>query len=104
MLADIQPSTSNAASSAAAVANEFLRLGREEHNFPSIDQTKLQKLLFYSHAWHLAMFNKPLFEEDFEAWPWGPVSKDIYFQTKQHGTRPITGFISEIGKIGVTIQ
>ena len=63
--------------SAAAVANEFLALGEKEPRFPPIDQLKLQKLLFYAHAWHLAIKKAPLFDEDFEAWPWGPVVRDI---------------------------
>ncbi len=59
---------------------------------------KLQKLLFYSHAWHLAIYNKPLFDPAFEAWSWGPVVKDVYFQTRKFGTQPVTGLISEVQK------
>lgn len=79
-----------AVTSAAAVANEFLALGRAEPSVPPIDQMKLQKLIYYAHAWHLAIYGKPLFEEDVEAWPWGPVVRDVYIQTKAFGRRPVT--------------
>lgn len=39
---------------------------------------KLQKLLYYSQAWSLVWENVPLFDEDIEAWPKGPVIRDIY--------------------------
>ena len=83
---------------AASVANEFLLLGEEER-IP-IDQMKLQKLLFYAHAWYLGYNNAPLFEEDFEAWPWGPVVRDIYAQTIKYRRSPITNKIVEINSIG----
>ena len=68
--------------------------------FPPIDQMKLQKLLFYAHAWHLAMNGAPLFDDDFEAWPWGPVVRDIYFQTREFGRMPITTKITELRRVG----
>lgn len=57
---------------------------------------KLQKLLFYSHAWHLAYGKGPLFENDFEAWPWGPVVRDVYIQTKDYGRGRVTSPITEL--------
>lgn len=39
---------------------------------------KLQKLCYYSQAWSLAWTDKPLFEEDFEAWRNGPVCPQLY--------------------------
>ncbi len=95
------PSASNCPpSTAAAVANEFLSLGMSEPNVPPIDQMKLQKLMFYAHAWHLAYMDIPLFEEDFEAWPWGPVVRDIYYQTSDYGRGQITQKVSEIKRTG----
>lgn len=83
---------------AAAAANEFLNLAGAE-GLP-IDQMKLQKLLFYAHGWNLAMRNGPLFDQDFEAWPWGPVVRDIYFQTRECGRNPIEKRMQEIRKTG----
>jgi uncharacterized phage-associated protein len=39
---------------------------------------KLQKLLYYSQAWHLAFYDERLFEGKFQAWVHGPVSREIY--------------------------
>jgi uncharacterized phage-associated protein len=92
------PTMTQPAASAAAVANEFLNLASSEAI--AIDQMKLQKLLFYAHAWHLAINDQPLFEDDFEAWPWGPVVRDIYSQTRDYGRLPVSGRLSELQKVG----
>jgi uncharacterized phage-associated protein len=39
---------------------------------------KLQKLCYYSHAWHLVWDEEPLFSERIEAWANGPVVRDLY--------------------------
>ena len=39
---------------------------------------KLQKLLYYVQAWHLAFKDTPLFENKFQAWVHGPVNREIY--------------------------
>ena len=41
---------------------------------------KLQKLLYYSQAWHLVWDEEPLFTEHIEAWANGPVVPHIYRQ------------------------
>lgn len=76
--------------SAAAVANEFLDLADAEAGYP-VDPMKLQKLVYYAHAWWLAQTGQPLFEEDVEAWPWGPVIRNLYVDFKENGRGPIRG-------------
>ena len=39
---------------------------------------KLQKLVYYSQAWSLVWDEKPLFEENIEAWANGPVVRDLF--------------------------
>jgi len=51
---------------------------------------KLQKLIYYSQAWHLAIRDIPLFEEDFEAWVHGPVLRSQYFRFRDFTWKPIT--------------
>jgi len=41
---------------------------------------KLQKLVYYSQAFSLALDDQPLFKEDFEAWTYGPVCRELYEQ------------------------
>jgi uncharacterized phage-associated protein len=43
---------------------------------------KLQKLVYYSQAWHLVWADQPLFEEKIEAWANGPVAPTLYEQHK----------------------
>lgn len=45
---------------------------------------KLQKLLYYVQAMHLAYFDQPLIEDDFEAWVHGPVSRKVFSSIKDH--------------------
>lgn len=44
----------------------------------SMSHLKLQKLLFYVQAYHLAYFNADLISDEFEAWVHGPVSRKLY--------------------------
>jgi uncharacterized phage-associated protein len=50
---------------------------------------KLQKLLYYAQAWYLALHQKPLFDEDFEAWVHGPVLPSQYRRFKEFEWKPI---------------
>ncbi|HEX3609257.1 MAG TPA: type II toxin-antitoxin system antitoxin SocA domain-containing protein [Solirubrobacterales bacterium] len=44
----------------------------------SISTWKLQKLAYYSQAWHLAWNEEPLFTAKIEAWANGPVVRELY--------------------------
>lgn len=46
--------------------------------FGPMSHLKLQKLLYYCQGYHLAKFEEPLFDADFQAWVHGPVCRDIY--------------------------
>lgn len=45
---------------------------------------KLQKLTYYSQAWSLVWEDRPLFDEEFQAWANGPVNPLLY--SKHKGT------------------
>lgn len=87
--------TQSPPTTAIAAANQFLKFAQAEPQF-TFDQMKLQKLLFYAHAWHLAYDKGPLFENDFEAWPWGPVVRDVYMQTKDAGRGRVCNYLTEL--------
>lgn len=55
----------------------------------ALTNLKLQKILYYTQAWYLANFSKPLFLEDFEAWVHGPVIPELYHELKIKGSAPI---------------
>lgn len=49
----------------------------------------LQKLLYYSQGFYSAFFNEFLFDDECEAWTWGPVYKDVFYRYKSYGYNPI---------------
>lgn len=51
-----------------------------------IDSWSLQKLTYYSQAWSLAWDSDPLFEEKFEAWSDGPVSRKLFQANKERSS------------------
>lgn len=69
------------------VANYFIHLANETGSY--ISNLKLQKLVYYAQAWHLAIYGIPLFEEDFEAWVHGPVIPALYRQYREFSWKPI---------------
>ncbi|WP_239332532.1 Panacea domain-containing protein [Frankia sp. CiP3] len=44
---------------------------------------KLQKLVYYAQAWHLARHGRPLFPDEIEAWRQGPVVRHLYDQHRR---------------------
>lgn len=57
---------------------------------------KLQKLVYYSQAWHLVWNDAKLFEERIEAWANGPVVKDLYVQHRGEFTVTTVGGNSDV--------
>jgi uncharacterized phage-associated protein len=72
---------------ANTVANYFLALAQECEE--PITNLKLNKLVYYTQAWHLALFNSALFDEKIEAWVHGPVLPVLYEAYKQFKWKPI---------------
>ena len=55
-----------------------------------ITNKKLQKLLYYTQAWHLVYFEgDKLFNEEPEAWVHGAVYPSVYRKFKNFGSKPI---------------
>ncbi len=84
--------------SSAAVANRFLRLARRDDKY--ITPLKMQKLVYFSHGWHLALFDEPLISETIQAWKYGPVISSLYRQLRQYGDSPITDPVSVLTQDG----
>lgn len=76
------------------VANALLK--KANSSGAKLTHLKLQKLVFFLHAWNLALHDKPLVSEQPEAWPYGPVFSTLYSELKSNGSRPIEGYIKEI--------
>ncbi len=57
----------------------------------SMSAMKLQKLVFYSQAWSIALRRQPLFDSPIQAWTYGPVVPALY---KLHRGKFVIGQIS----------
>ena len=72
---------------ARAVANELLNLAKIDGNRLTVLQ--LIKLVYFCHAWMLALYDRPLIKQPIEAWRYGPVVRDVYQSFKKHRDNPI---------------
>ncbi|NRQ54500.1 Panacea domain-containing protein [Brevibacillus sp. HD1.4A] len=62
----------------------------------AITHLKLQKLVYYAQAWHLALRDgKPLFHEKIEAWIHGPVCPELYNEYRSYGYSEIPPVFQE---------
>jgi uncharacterized phage-associated protein len=73
---------------ANTVADYFLTLLDYDEG-DSITHLKLQKLVYYGQAWHLALTDKPVFDEPILAWKHGPVVRSLYDRFKDKGTQAL---------------
>ena len=73
--------------SAICLASELVRrrfaLGLQTTNLD------LQKLAYFCHGWHLALIGRPLVDEPFEAWRFGPVLPSVYHKFKVFSSNPV---------------
>ncbi|RKL65816.1 hypothetical protein CR203_18315 [Salipaludibacillus neizhouensis] len=73
---------------ATDVARYFLHLS--SLNNIKVTPLKLQKLVYFAQAWHLAIKEKELFKDKIEAWTHGPVVPSLYQEYKSYGFGTIT--------------
>lgn len=78
----------------ALVANAVLYRARQRCRF--VSHLKLQKLVFFTHAWCLAIDGTPAVDERPEAWEYGPVFNSLYYRLKGSGHSEITTFIETV--------
>ncbi|MCF4968141.1 Panacea domain-containing protein [Nostoc sp. CMAA1605] len=60
------------------VARYFIVRAYEDGIEADMTNMKVQKLLYYSQSIHLALFDQPLFNEEIQAWRYGPVCPPAY--------------------------
>jgi uncharacterized phage-associated protein len=69
-------------------ARYFIMRAYEDGIEAEMTNMKVQKLLYYAQSLHLALYNEPLFEQEIQAWRYGPVCLPAYsfyrdFEEKQ---------------------
>lgn len=73
---------------ALEVANKLLEIA--DRNGDLITNLKLQKLLYYAQAYYMVNNNgEKLFDDDIQAWEYGPVVPAVYQQYKKYNSFPI---------------
>lgn len=75
------------------VADYFIWLANNTGSF--ISNLKLQKLVYYAQAWYLAIYDQPLFDEDFKAGIHGPVIPELYKEYCGFKWKPILKEVSQ---------
>ena len=70
------------------IARYFIMRAYEDGIEAEMTNMKVQKLLYYVQSLHLALYNELLFEEEIQAWRYGPVCPPAYkfysdFEAKQ---------------------
>lgn len=71
------------------VADFFVKLANQSED-DQMTNLKVNKLIYYAQGAFLARTGRPLFDEDIEPWPLGPVVPKIYHKYKVCGRGPIT--------------
>ena len=72
---------------AKALANEIMWRGSRQHR--SFTHLQIQKLIYYCHGWMLGIYDKPMIEQEIQAWEHGPVIEPLYRALKKHGSGPV---------------
>lgn len=70
------------------VANYFIAITSEDAG-DAMSNLKVQKLVYYAQGFHLALYGKPLFDEEIEAWLHGPVVPSLYHTYKDYKANPL---------------
>lgn len=71
------------------VANWFVNNLSDHDAGEVVTHLQVQKLLYFAQAWHIMVLGRPLFDEDMQAWPHGPVVPSVWHEFKQYGWQPI---------------
>jgi uncharacterized phage-associated protein len=82
---------------ATAIANYFLDVANAAG--AAVTPMKLQKLVYFSHGWNLAITEEPLINETVEAWRWGPVVPSLWGELKQYGSGPVSEKLTRLAKV-----
>ena len=81
---------------ARAVANEVI--SRAIAADRPVSSLKLTKLVYFCHAWMLALYDEPMLDEPVQAWLYGPVIPGVYDSVSRYGRMEIVSPINKAPK------
>lgn len=70
------------------VADFFIDIAKNNEN-DTITNLRVNKLVYFAQAWYLTRYNIPLFNEEIEAWDYGPIVSSLYQVYKKYGKNNI---------------
>ena len=71
------------------VAKYFIVRAYEDEADAEMTNMKLQKLLYYAQSLHLALYDEPLFQDEIQAWRYGPVCPPAYSYYSDYESRQL---------------
>ena len=77
---------------AIQIANFFIKKHCQDKK--SIGHVKLQKMVYIAYGWCWALLGRELFEDEIQAWEFGPVIPNVYYAFKNQGLE-ITNLVGE---------
>ncbi len=60
-----------------------------KHSNKELSNLELQKTLYFTELDYIKKFDKHLVSDDFEAWRYGPVAREVYYEYRNYGANPI---------------
>ena len=79
---------------ARAVANSILRRAEGDEGLTPL---QVQKLVYFCHAWMLAVYGRPMLAQPFQAWLYGPTVPSLHRSLKHFGAEPVNRLIGGFG-------
>lgn len=73
---------------AVDVANIFIELANADEN-SCMTNLQLNELVYLAQAWSLEKLERALFEEEIQAWKYGPIIPSVYHEFKKYGKERI---------------
>ncbi len=78
------------------VVNTLLKAAKDKK--VELTHLQIQKLVYFLHGYYLAKNGKPLVEEPFQAWQYGPVLTSLYESLKKYGSQSVKAYLPTIDK------
>lgn len=73
-------------------------LDRADSHGLGLTNLHINKIIYFAHGRFLALQERPLIAQQFEAWEHGPVVQDLYHQFKKYGSDVILGRANRLNR------